>query len=107
MTGVTQNAVKDDAAFASQLPRDLEGVSGRGVDAGAVIAAVDFEPDVQAPPAPPSSRDSFRRLEVVEDDAQRGATLGNAPDVRDVCRIEWEGPRQVREPAPSKRLRFE
>src|SRR5437016_12251067 len=62
MTGVTQNAVKDDAAFAPQLARDLERVPRRGVDAGAVIAAVDFERDVQAPgphprpPPPPSPR---------------------------------------------------
>src|SRR5436309_5514062 len=53
MTGVTQNAVKDDAAFAPQLARDLERVSRRGVDAGAVVAAVDFEPDVQGPGPPP------------------------------------------------------
>src|SRR5689334_327852 len=102
MSRVTQNTVEAEPAFRAQLPSHLQPVPGGGVDAGAVIAAVHFEPDME-----PGAGQCFRRFEIIENHAQGDPVPGDLLDVADVRRIERECPGEIGEPAARERLRLE
>src|SRR6266566_3200327 len=99
---MTENPVKRQAPLRPQFPRDIEGIPGRRVDPRPVIAAIHLEPDMQA-----AAGQRLRRVEIVENHAERPAVLRDALHLRNVGRIERECPRQLREAAARERRRFE
>src|SRR4029077_13635227 len=102
MSRVTQNTVESEPAFRAKLPSDFQPVAGGGVDAGAVIAAVHLEPDME-----PSASQRFSGVEIVENHAQGCPVLGDLLHVAYMRRVERECPGEVGEAGPRESLRLE